>query len=110
MLLALLQNEPGEETTGLEGAVNDTAEDAGQELSRVQQFFAGVYDYLTSTEFIGNIIASALVILLGLFAYRVLTHGVPRVLRWRRRMAEGVDQGDSHGGGSCGPFTARRSA
>ena len=87
MLLMLLQSVSGEETTGLEGAVNDTAEDAGQELSRVQQFFAGVYDYLTSTEFIGNVIASALVILLGLFAYRVLTHGVPRVLRWRRRMA-----------------------
>jgi small conductance mechanosensitive channel len=91
MLLALLQNEPGEETTGLEGAVNDTAEDAGQELSRVQQFFAGVYDYLTSTEFVGNVIASALVILLGLFAYRVLTHGVPRVLRWRRRAQDLLD-------------------
>ena len=91
MLLMLLQSGAGEETTGLEGAVNDTAEDAGQELSRVQQFFAGVYDYLTSTEFIGNIIASALVILLGLFAYRVLTHGVPRVLRWRRRMAEDLN-------------------
>jgi moderate conductance mechanosensitive channel len=95
MLLMLLQSGAGEETTGLEGAVNDTAEDAGQELSRVQQFFAGVYDYLTSTEFIGNIIASALVILLGLFAYRVLTHGVPRVLRWRRRMAEDLLDAES---------------
>jgi hypothetical protein len=57
MLLMLVQSVSGEETTGLEGAVNDTAEDAGQELSRVQQFFAGVYDYLTSTEFIGNVIA-----------------------------------------------------
>src|SRR5215213_8001519 len=91
MLLMLLQSVAGEETTGLEGAVNDTAEDAGQELSRVQQFFAGVYDYLTSTEFIGNVVASALVILLGLFAYRVLTHGVPRVLRWRRRAEDLLD-------------------
>ena len=91
MLLMLLQSLAGEETTGLEGAVNDTAEDAGQELSRVQQFFAGVYYYLTSTEFIGNIIASALVILLGFFAYRVLTHGVPRVLRWRRRAEDLLD-------------------
>ena len=91
MLLMLLQSASGEETTGLEGAVNDTAEDAGQELSRVQQFFAGVYDYLTSTEFVGNVIASALVILLGLFAYRVLTHGVPRVLRWRRRAQDLLD-------------------
>ena len=95
MLLTLFQDASGGETTGLEGAVNDTAEDAGQELSRVQQFFAGVYDYLTSTEFIGNVIASALVILLGLFAYRVLTHGVPRVLRWRRRMAEDLLDAES---------------
>ena len=95
MLLMLLQSVAGEETTGLEGAVNDTAEDAGQELSRVQQFFAGVYDYLTSTEFIGNIIASALVILLGFFAYRVLTHGLPRVLRWRRRRAEDLLDAES---------------
>jgi small conductance mechanosensitive channel len=95
MLLMLFQSVSGEETTGLEGAVNDTAEDAGQELSRVQQFFAGVYDYLTSTEFIGNVIASALVILLGLFAYRVLTHGVPRVLRWRRRRAEDLLDAES---------------
>ena len=88
MLFTLFQDTSGGETTGLEGAVNNTAADAGQELSRVQKFLAGVYDYLTSTEFIGAVIASALVILLGLFAYRVLTHGVPRVLRWRRRRAE----------------------
>jgi small-conductance mechanosensitive channel len=88
MLFTLFQDTSGGETTGLEGAVNNTAEDAGQELSRVQKFLAGVYDYLTSTEFMGAVIASALVILLGLFAYRVLTHGVPRVLRWRRRRVE----------------------
>jgi small-conductance mechanosensitive channel len=90
MLLTLFQDASGGETTGLEGAVSNTAEDAGQELSRVQKFFASVYDYLTSTEFVGAVIASALVILLGLFAYRVLTHGVPRVLRWRRRRAENL--------------------
>ena len=95
MLLMLLQSVSGEETTGLGDAVNDTAEDAGQELSRVHQFFAGVYDYLTSTEFIGNVIASTLVVLLGLFAYRVLTHGVPRVLRWRRRRAEDLLDAES---------------
>src|SRR3712207_9327098 len=87
MLLTLFRDASGGETTGLEGAVNSTAEDAGQELSRVQKFFASVYDYLTSTEFVGAVIASTLVIFLGFFAYRVLTHGVPRVLRWRRRRA-----------------------
>jgi len=88
MLLMLLQAGSGEETTGLQGAVNETKETAGEtakEISRVQEFFAGVYEYLTSPEFIGNVIASVLVILLGIFTYRVLTHGIPRVLRWRRR-------------------------
>jgi moderate conductance mechanosensitive channel len=85
MLMTILQDK----TPGLENAVDDTAEDAGQEISRVQDFFTEVYAYLISTEFLANVIASVLVILIGLFVYRVLTHGVlPRVLRWRRRRAE----------------------
>ncbi|HET6885897.1 MAG TPA: mechanosensitive ion channel family protein [Rubrobacteraceae bacterium] len=77
-----------DKTPGLENAVDDTAAGAGREISRVQDFFTEVYDYLISTEFLANVIASVLVILIGLFVYRVLTHGVPRVLRWRRRRAE----------------------
>ena len=84
MLSALFQNQPGLETTGLEAAVNQTAEGAGEEISRVREFFMGIYNYLTSPEFISNTIASMVVIVLGIFAYRILTHGVPRVLRWRR--------------------------
>ena len=88
MPLALLQNEPGEETTGIEGAVN-----AGQEatretrtlLSTISEFLESLHDYVTSAEFVGNVIASALVVFLGLFLYRILTRGVPRILRWRRR-------------------------
>lgn len=88
MLMTLIQDSSNEETTGIEGAVSDTAEGAGQEISRVQDFFTGVYDYFISTDFLANVIASTLVILFGIFAYRVLTHGLPRVLRWRRRRAE----------------------
>ena len=88
MLLALLQNEPGEETTGIEGAVN-AGQEATQEtrtlLSTIQEFLAGLYDYVTSAEFVGNVIASVVVAFLGLFLYRTLTRGVPRILRWRRR-------------------------
>jgi small conductance mechanosensitive channel len=88
MFFTLLQDPSGGETTGLEGAVDNTAQDAGQEISRAQEFFAEVYGYLVSPDFLANVIASVLVILCGLFAYRVLTHGLPRVLRWRRRRAE----------------------
>ncbi len=88
MLLALFQDEPGGETTGLEGAANaagDAVEDAGRDISRIQEFFGNVYDYVFSTAFLSNVIASVIVVFAGFFAYRVLTHGVPRVLRWRRR-------------------------
>ncbi len=83
-----IQQERTEKASDLGGAVTDTAKDTSRELSRVQQFFGDVYGYLTSTEFVGNVIASALVVVLGLVVYRVLTHGVPRVLRWRWRRAQ----------------------
>jgi moderate conductance mechanosensitive channel len=92
MLLALFQTEPGEETTGLKGAVGAAGE-AGQKatvetrtlLSTIKEFLGSLYNYVTSAEFVGNIIASVLVVLLGIFLYRIMTRGVPRVLRWRRR-------------------------
>jgi moderate conductance mechanosensitive channel len=90
VLLALLQNETVEETTGIEGAVK-AGQEATQEtrtlLSTIQEFLAGLYDYVTSAEFVGNVIASVVVAFLGLFLYRTLTRGVPRILRWRRRRA-----------------------
>jgi moderate conductance mechanosensitive channel len=99
MFLTLLQDTSKETTAGLGdaagNAVSDTAHDAGREISRVQQFFEGVYGYFFSTDFLANVIASALVVLFGLFAYRVLTHGVPRVLRWRRGRAEDLLDAES---------------
>ncbi|MDQ4127045.1 MAG: mechanosensitive ion channel family protein [Actinomycetota bacterium] len=84
MLLALLQ----EETTGLAGA-KKVAEDAAREplaiFKGIGDFLEGAYTYVTSGDFIGDIVASVAVVLLGLLFYRVLTRGIPRVLRWRRR-------------------------
>ena len=99
MFLTLLQNTSKETTAGLKDAagdaVSDTAHDAGREISRVQQFLEGVYGYFFSTDFLANVIASALVVLFGLVAYRVLTHGLPRMLRWRRRRAEDLLDAES---------------
>ncbi|MDP9485113.1 MAG: mechanosensitive ion channel family protein, partial [Actinomycetota bacterium] len=88
MLLALLQ----EETTGIEGAVNEAgeaAEEVANEPLAVFRAFNGFFEaaggYIISPEFVGDILASVAVVLLGLVLYRVLTRGVPRVLRWRRR-------------------------
>jgi moderate conductance mechanosensitive channel len=98
MSLALLQNEPGGETTGFQGAV-DAAGDASKEateetvslLSTLREFLQGLYGYLTSAEFVGNVLASALVVFLGLFLYRIMTRGVPRILRWRRHQQDLLD-------------------
>ncbi len=92
MLMTLIQGSSNEETTGFEGAV-DAAGDASKEateetvslLSTIREFLQGLYDYVTSADFVGNILASVIIVFLGLFLYRVLTHGIPRVLRWRRR-------------------------
>ena len=92
MLLALLQ----EETTGIEGAVNDAgdaAKDVAEDASRepralfrgLGDFLEGTYGYFISAEFVGDLLASLTVVFLGIVFFRLLTQGVPRILRWRRR-------------------------
>ncbi len=97
-LLALLFQEPagaettGEETTSLaEGAAKaagQTTQTTFDVLKTIKDFFGDVLAYLTSTEFIGNVIASVVVAFLGIVFYRMVTRGVPRVIRWRRRRRE----------------------
>lgn len=94
MHIALLQ-ETTEETTGFVDEAGAAAEDATRDtvsiFRSVNDFFDAAVRYLTSTEFVGNVIASAVVVALALFVYRILTHGVPRVLRWRRRRQDLLD-------------------
>ncbi|MGH3148667.1 MAG: mechanosensitive ion channel family protein, partial [Rubrobacter sp.] len=42
--------------------------------------------------FVGDILASMTVVFLGLVFYRLLTQGVPRILRWRRRRGGFLDE------------------
>jgi small conductance mechanosensitive channel len=92
MLLVLLQ----EETTGIEGVVKDAgdaAKDAAKDASReplaifrgLGEFLEGTYGYFISAEFVGDLLASLAVLFLGIVFYRLLTQGVPRILRWRRQ-------------------------
>nr|MBA3610217.1 mechanosensitive ion channel family protein [Rubrobacter sp.] len=53
--------------------------------------YQAILDYVTSPEFVGNILASVFVVVLGIVAYRLLTHGVPRMLRWRRNRRKLLD-------------------
>ncbi len=94
MLLALLQ----EETTGLAGAADDATEVAKDATREPRAIFKGIgeflnrtYDYFVSPDFVGDVLASVAVVLAGLVLYRVLTRGVPRVLRWRRRQEGFLD-------------------
>lgn len=95
-MIALLQNEQrGGETT----SIVHQAKNAGKEIAKeprsvlgvINEFFGDAYHYVISTEFISNIIASVVVILLGVFLFRILTNGVPRVLKWRRRGQDLLD-------------------
>lgn len=98
--ILLLQEQTGGETTqeGIEDAANqisdgakDIANPSQENLGTVARFFEDIYKYLISTEFIGNVIASVVVVILGVVIYRLLTHGVPRILRWRRNRREFLD-------------------
>ena len=92
--LALLLQETMGETTGVAQEAAQAAQDVNEEttrsLSRVSAFFEGFGNYITSTGFLAKIIASIVVVVLGVLLYRLLTHGIPRVLRWRGRRRERI--------------------
>jgi moderate conductance mechanosensitive channel len=88
MLFALLE----EETTGIAGAADkagDVAADATEQPRAIfrglTEFLQNVYDYVLGPDFVGNVLASVLFIFLAILFFRILTRGVPRVMRWRRR-------------------------
>ena len=79
-----------EETTGIVDAAGDVVEQPVTIITRIRDFLGEVYSYVLGPEFIGNVLSSLLVIILGIICYRILTHGLPRVLRWRRRGRESL--------------------
>ena len=87
--IALLQEDTAREDTGVVGQAGEAAEEVGQEtkseLGQVGDFFGSIYEYLTSAEFIANVIVTVIVVALGVIFYEALARGVPRILRWRRR-------------------------
>ncbi len=86
MFIYLLQKTTGGETTAesIEKAAQKVADPSKEQLGTFAKFFQNIYTYLTSADFIGNILASVVVVAIGIVAYRLLTRGVPRILRWRR--------------------------
>jgi moderate conductance mechanosensitive channel len=73
-----------EETTGF-------LDTAGEVVERLISNFTEIRDLLP--EPIVNVLASLLVVFIGVVFFRILTRGAPRVLRWRRRSREsGLDE------------------
>lgn len=93
MLLALLQ----EKTTGLDDA-RQVARGAAKEplsvVAKIEKFLDDAYHYVFGAEFIGHVIASLIVVFLGLLFYRVVTRGVPQILRRRRSREALLDAED----------------
>ena len=87
-MIALLQDETTGEDTGVIHGAAEAAQDiprqAGDELGAISLFFNDVIAYLASPTFIGNVVASIIVVVLAMVFYRVAINLIPRILRWRR--------------------------
>lgn len=86
---AILFQETMGETTGVVEEAAQAAQNVNEEttrsLGRINELFGSFVNYVTSPEFLAKVIASIVVVVLGVLFYRLVTHGVPRILRWRRR-------------------------
>src|ERR687885_453051 len=93
--MAIIQGETTGEDTGITKqaveAAQNTTEQAGEGLSGVSKFFNGVLAYLTSAEFIGNVVATVIIVVLAIVFYRVAVRLIPRILLWRRPEDETPD-------------------
>src|SRR3712207_5703697 len=89
-LAVILQGEStGEETSGIVQKAAETGKEVTEEADSILQqtldsFYEGVVGYLTSLQFIVNLILTVLVIVLAVAFYRTAVHLTPRILRWRR--------------------------
>lgn len=95
-LAAVLQGETtGGETTGLAKQAVQSAQEipsqTGTVLGVVRDFFASIAGYLLSTKFVGNVLATLIIVVLAVIFYRVVVRLLPRILRWRRPEEDGLD-------------------
>ncbi len=65
-------------------AVQEIPGETGTVLGGVRDFFKGIAGYLTSPEFIANIVATVIIIVPAIVLYRIAVHLIPRILQWRR--------------------------
>ena len=77
-----------DETTG--GVIEEAAKAAQEFHSRPETGSAGsatfgnTAAYLTSADFVVNVLATVIVVVLAIVFYRVAVHLIPRILKWSR--------------------------
>jgi moderate conductance mechanosensitive channel len=88
-----------EKTSDLAGAADDAKKVANEATREPRAIFKGItefldstYGYVTDARFIGDVLASLVVVFLGLIVFRFMTRGIPRVLQWRRRREGLLDE------------------
>lgn len=86
IFIMLIQQTTGGETTGLVQQAKQTggqlSESTGNVFENVALFFGNIFAYLVSVQFIGNLIATAVVVALAILFYKLSMRLVPRILRW----------------------------
>jgi moderate conductance mechanosensitive channel len=90
MLFALLQETTADLADDARKVAEGVAEEPLSIYEELRKFLQGGYDYIFSPVFISNVLASVLVVFLGVLVFRILTRGMPRVLQWRRRNRESL--------------------
>ena len=94
-MITLLQNKKSGDVQDAADKAADATGKAGNDtfnlFKDISDFFGRAVDYVTGPDFLSNVVASVVVVILGLIVYRVLTRGVPRVLRWRRNRGGVLD-------------------
>ena len=84
--IILIQGAAGEETTNLVQQARETggelSKTTGSVLENVATFFRNFFAYLISEEFIGNLVATIVVVALAILFYKLAMRLVPHILQW----------------------------
>ena len=90
----IFQETTGESTSIAEAAgkvAQEIPEETGTILGGVRDFFGSIAGYLLSTQFVANVVSTAIVVVLATILYRVVIRLIPRILRWRRPEEDALD-------------------
>jgi moderate conductance mechanosensitive channel len=84
MLFALLQETTASLADDATKVGKGVAEEPLSIFNWLREFLQDVSSNIVDPNFVGKVLASALVVFLGVLVFRILTRGVPRILQWRR--------------------------